>query len=130
MIIKLAKESLDEGIAEFSHKVCGMAVDGATLLSRHCYAFILMNPMGLRLAAIKEVKKQDAITLARSIAEVLRACQEGNIEISGIVSDNTPSLVKALVDNDPTNESTLLALIGSEIVRSSHTGQLVIDNLI
>lgn len=132
MIISLAKDNLQDGLNDFKRKVCGMAIDGATLLSRHCYAFVLMNPMGLRLAAIKEVKKQDAITLARSIAEVLRACQEGNIEISGIVSDNAPSLVKALVDNDPKNESTLLALIGSEILRcacSAHTGQLVIADL-
>ena len=133
MIIQHASHCLDTGLNEMKNEVCGIAVDGATLMSKHCYAFILVNPSGLRLAGIKEVHKQDAVTLASTVGEVLKDCKQSQIYISGIVSDNAPSLVKALIDNDANNENTLLAIVGNEVIRvacSAHTGQLVIGDLI
>ena len=133
LIIQYSKEKLDEGLKDFKDSTCGMAVDGATLIQKHCYAFILISPVGLRLAGITELKSQTAASLARAIADVLLKCKDYSVNISGIVSDNCPALVKALTDADPKNESTLLAMIGSEILRcscSAHTGQLVISDLI
>ena len=133
MIKQHADDCLDKGLDEMKHEVCGVAVDGATLMAKHCYAFILVNPTGLRLAAIKEVRKQDAITLCGIIGEVLNDCRQRNIFVSGVVSDNAPALVKALIDNEANNENTLLAIVGNEVIRcacSAHTGQLVIGDLI
>ena len=133
MIIQQAKEDLQEGLRDFANSISGLAVDGATLMMKHCYAFILLNPVGLRLAGIIQVKQQDAVTLAKAVAEILNSLKDYNITISGIVSDNCPALVKSLTDNDPKNEYTLKALVGNEIVRcacSAHTGQLAINDLL
>ena len=133
MIIDHSQTTLDKGLKELKNSVCGLAVDGATLIHKHCYAFILIFQAGLRLARIKELTKQDAASLSSAIAEVIRTCQHYNITISGVVSDNAPALVKALVDNDPKSQCTLLAQLGSEILRcacSAHTGQLAIVDLL
>ena len=133
MIIKHASDSLLEGLHEIRHQVCGLAVDGATLAAKHRYAFILVNPQGLRLAAIKKVDAQDAKSLCKVIAEVLNSCKEIPIAISGIVSDNARALVKALTNTIDDEEITLLALVGNEFIRcacSAHTAQLVIGDLI
>ena len=131
-IISYSQQCIKEGLDELQKETCGLAIDGATLIHKHCYAFILVSPSGLRLAGIKEVSNQSAATLAVTIAEMINICQNHQIILSGVVSDNAPALVKALVENDPRSSTTMLALIGCEVLRcacAAHTGQLSISDL-
>ena len=130
MYSEIIKET---GLQQLRGQVCGLAVDGATLQSFHAYAFILVNSFGLRLADIKTVTTQNAANLSRAIADVLTKLTEHDIVISGIVSDNARALVKAIENNDPMDPTTLLSLIGTEVLRvacAAHTGQLSINDLI
>ena len=79
MIKQHANDCLDKGLDEIKHEVCGVAVDCATFMAKHCCAFILVNPTGLRLATIKKVGKIDAITLYGVIGEILNDCGRRNI---------------------------------------------------
>ena len=132
MIIDYSKTSVQSGLVELKNQICGLAVDGATLINKHCYAFLLIYEAGLRLAEIKELKNQNASSLSTAVADVIRKCESYGIQISGVVSDNAAALVKALVDNDRNSPTTLLAQLGHEILRcacSAHTGQLAIVDL-
>lgn len=133
IIIDHGKNLVKEGIESFRGLMCGLAVDGATLLEWHTYAFILVHPHGLRLAGLKIVDNQQGRTLAQATADVLRTCQEIGVSISGIVSDNAPSLVSALTNMDPNDPFSIKSLIGMAILRCScaaHTGQLAVHDVV
>ena len=65
ILIKYSRQMVNKGLSQLSNKICGLAVDGATLLSHYAYAFILVHYSGLRLAGISKVNNQNATTLAK-----------------------------------------------------------------
>ena len=132
LIIDYAQQQLDAGLYNFKGLTCGLAIDGATLIELHTYAFILVNSNGLRLAGFKTVDNQRGATLAAATAEIITTCREHGIFISGVVSDNAPNLVLALSNMDPNDPLSLCSLIGSAILRiacSAHTGQLAVNDV-
>ena len=117
MIVEHSYALLKEGIKDCKGLTCGVSVDGATIFGNHTYAFILVHPHGLRLAGIQIVDDQKGVTLAQATAEIINMCIENDIKISGVVSDNGPSLVAALTNMDPNDPLSLRVLIGMAVLR-------------
>ena len=93
----------------------------------------MIHPHGLRLAGIKIVNDQRGSTLAKATSEVIEQCQAHEIHISGVVSDNGPSLVAALTNMNPNDPLSLRVLIGLAILRCScaaHTSQLAVNDVV
>ena len=132
LIIEYAEQCLDSGLKDFKGLPCWLAVDGATLMELHTYAYILVHPNGLRLAGFKTVDDQMGTTLAAATAEIVADCMEHGIAISGIVSENAPNFVAVLTHMDPNDPLSLRALIGLSILRiacAAHTGQLAVNDV-
>lgn len=77
-----------------------MAVDGATLSKLHIYAFVLVFKDGLRLAGFEHVESQTGKELDDAITKIMNKCEQHNIEISCIVTDNAASLKSAITNTD------------------------------
>ena len=132
MIIEHSSTLLKEGLNDVKGTICGVAVDGAKIFDNHTYAFILVHPHGLRLAGIKTVDDQKGVTLAQATADIINTCHESGINVSGVVSDNGPSLVAALTNMDPDDPLSLRVLIGMTVLRlacAAHTSQLAVNDV-
>ena len=132
LIVEYSNQCLEEGLQDFKGLTCGLAVDGATLIALHTYAYILVNPNGLRVAGFKVVDDQRGTTLAAATADIISECGEHGIFISGVVSDNAKSLVNALTNmnqNDPLSLRTLIGLAVLRCACAAHTGQLAVNDV-
>ena len=133
LILEHSSNLLHQGIQDLQNHTCGLAIDGATLISLHIYGFVLVDHCGLRLAGFKHVDDQKGKTLAIAISDTIKQCSKHGISISSIVSDNAASLKCAITNADDNNSFTLKALIGEEVLRcacAAHTSQLSIKDLI
>lgn len=133
LIIEHASVLLFNGLEDLRGRICGLAVDGATLLNQHTYAYILIEPTGLRLAGLQNVEVQSSSTLAKATSSIIKECKKHNITISGIVSDNAANLKSALTNNDPHDPNSIKSMIGEAFLRiacAAHTSQLCIHDLI
>lgn len=133
LILDHSTNLFEKGLEDLRGCTCGLAVDGATLKSIHVYAFVLVFQNGLRLAGFKKVDSQTSSQLAQAISSVIQKCNDHDITICCIVSDNAASLKSAIENANLSNSLTLKVLIGEEMLRcacAAHTSQLAIKDLI
>lgn len=133
LILEHSENVTEKGLNDLRGYTCGLAVDGATLISLHIYAFVLVFKDGLRLAGFEHVESQTGKELADAITKIMTKCEQHNIEISCIVSDNAASLKSAITNTDESKGYSLKAAIGEEVLRcacAAHTSQLAVKDLI
>lgn len=106
-----------------------MAVDGASFLQNHFYALILINSSLVRLYDIIRLPDQKSTTISNEMLKCYLNCQNNDIFIAGVVSDNAHALKTALEGDHPLN---LHALLGESVIRvacAAHSAQLVLADL-
>ena len=133
LILEHASVLLYNGLEDLKGKTCGLAVDGATLMNRHTYAYILVEQSGLRLAGFQNIEQQTGEVISKATADIIKECKKHQITISGIVSDNAANLKSALTNNDPRDPNSIKSMIGESFLRvacAAHTSQLCIRDLI
>ena len=70
--------------------------------------------------------------MAKATADIINSYRESGINVSGVVSDNGPSLVAALTNMNSDDPLSLRVLIGMAVLRLAcvaHTGQLAVNDV-
>lgn len=107
LILELSRSVLEKRTADIQRATCCFAVDRASLVSLHIYAFVLVYKDSLKLPGFREVENQSSDEIARAILKILKICNQHFITISCMVSDTAASLKEVIINNDHKEGFTL-----------------------